>query len=81
MFDKRKAFTVGGWKVATRLATAHSHGGATLVVVGGMVLYADALRTNRDKILTLPDQTILCPGHGPMTTVGEEKRHNPFFPG
>jgi len=27
----------------------------------------------------LPDETIICPGHGPMTTVGEEKRHNPFF--
>jgi len=47
---------------------------------GGMVSYADALRTNREKIMTLPDETILCPGHGPMTTVGEEKRHNPFFP-
>ncbi|MEI8340611.1 MAG: MBL fold metallo-hydrolase [Verrucomicrobiota bacterium] len=46
---------------------------------GGMVSYEDALRTNRDKILTLPDETVLCPGHGPMTTVGEEKRHNPFF--
>lgn len=47
---------------------------------GGMVSYADALRNNREKILSLPDDTILCPGHGPMTTVGEEKRHNPFFP-
>ena len=47
---------------------------------GGMVSYADALRTNREKIMTLPDDTVLCPGHGPMTTVGEEKKHNPFFP-
>jgi glyoxylase-like metal-dependent hydrolase (beta-lactamase superfamily II) len=31
--------------------------------------------------LTLPDNTILCPGHGPVTTVGEEKKHNPFSPG
>jgi glyoxylase-like metal-dependent hydrolase (beta-lactamase superfamily II) len=46
---------------------------------GGMVSYADALRTNREEILPLPDDTIICPGHGPMTTVGEEKRHNPFF--
>ena len=46
---------------------------------GGMVSYADALRTNRTEIFTLPDETIICPGHGPMTTVGEEKRHNPFF--
>jgi len=46
---------------------------------GGMVSYADALRTNREEILTLADDTILCPGHGPFTTVGEEKQHNPFF--
>ena len=46
---------------------------------GGMVSYADALRTNRAEIFTLPPQTILCPGHGPMTTVGEERAHNPFF--
>jgi len=29
----------------------------------------------------LPDETIICPGHGPITTVGEEKAHNPFFAG
>ena len=45
-----------------------------------MVSYEDALRNNREKIMTLPDDTVLCPGHGPMTTVGEEKSHNPFFP-
>lgn len=47
---------------------------------GGMVSYADALRTNREEILTLSDDTVLCPGHGPMTTVGEQKTSNPFFP-
>ena len=46
---------------------------------GGMVSYADALRTNREEILTLPPETVLCPGHGPLTTVGEEREHNPFF--
>jgi glyoxylase-like metal-dependent hydrolase (beta-lactamase superfamily II) len=47
---------------------------------GGMVSYADALRTNRSEILSLPDETILAPGHGPLTTVGEQRAHNPFFP-
>jgi hydroxyacylglutathione hydrolase len=28
--------------------------------------------------MTLPADTVICPGHGPMTTVGEERRHNPF---
>ena len=45
----------------------------------GMVSYADALRTNREEILTLPPETVLCPGHGPLTTVAEEREHNPFF--
>jgi hydroxyacylglutathione hydrolase len=47
---------------------------------GGMVSYEDALRTNREKIMTLPDRTVVCPGHGPITTIVEEKKHNPFFP-
>ena len=46
---------------------------------GGGISYADALRTSREQILTLPADTVLCPGHGPLTTVGEEKAHNPFF--
>ncbi|MFZ1219493.1 MAG: MBL fold metallo-hydrolase [Chthoniobacterales bacterium] len=46
---------------------------------GGNVSYEDALRNNREKILTLADETIVCPGHGPLTTVGKEKRDNPFF--
>jgi hydroxyacylglutathione hydrolase len=46
---------------------------------GGNVSYLDALRNNLEKVLTLPDETIICPGHGPMTTVSEEKAHNPFF--
>ena len=31
------------------------------------------------NLLTLPNNTRLYPGHGPSTTVGEEKLHNPFF--
>ena len=33
----------------------------------------------REQILTLPAATLLCPGHGPLTTVAEEQAHNPFF--
>lgn len=46
---------------------------------GGMVSYPDALRTNREQIFTLPPTTVLCPGHGPLTTVEWELMHNPFF--
>ncbi|WPJ95610.1 MBL fold metallo-hydrolase [Coraliomargarita algicola] len=41
--------------------------------------YQLALNNNRNKLLTLSPDTVLCPGHGPMTTVGEELSHNPFF--
>jgi glyoxylase-like metal-dependent hydrolase (beta-lactamase superfamily II) len=26
-----------------------------------------------------PAETLICPGHGPLTAVAEEKAHNPFF--
>jgi len=43
--------------------------------------FDDLIRAVREKIFTLPDRTVLFPGHGPATTVGEEKRSNPFFTG
>ena len=33
----------------------------------------------KDQILSLPPETLICPGHGPLTSVAEEKEHNPFF--
>lgn len=39
----------------------------------------EAKRTVKKAILSLPDDTLICPGHGPLTTVGQEKEHNPFF--
>jgi glyoxylase-like metal-dependent hydrolase (beta-lactamase superfamily II) len=33
----------------------------------------------QEHILSLPPDTLLCPGHGPRTTVGEEQQGNPFF--
>ena len=45
----------------------------------GLSDYQPMLAGIRNKLLTLPDETILLPGHGPATTVGEEKEHNPFF--
>jgi len=47
---------------------------------GGVISFHDALATNRSEIFTLSDETVVCPGHGPMSSVGEEKAHNPFFP-
>jgi len=33
------------------------------------------------RTLTLPDETIVLPGHGPQTTIGAERRGNPFLTG
>jgi glyoxylase-like metal-dependent hydrolase (beta-lactamase superfamily II) len=35
-------------------------------------------RSIREQIYTLPDETVVLPGHGPRTTVGDEKESNPF---
>jgi glyoxylase-like metal-dependent hydrolase (beta-lactamase superfamily II) len=62
------------------------------VVFGGDVLFSgsigrtdfpdgdfDALKTNiHQKLFTLPDETVVYSGHGPKTTIGVEKRSNPF---
>ena len=41
-------------------------------------LYPTHLKSVRTRVLTLPENFILFPGHGPSTTVREEKAHNPF---
>jgi hydroxyacylglutathione hydrolase len=40
--------------------------------------FEDLQRAIHDKLFTLPDDTIVLPGHGPQTTIGREKRTNPF---
>ncbi|QMT18812.1 MBL fold metallo-hydrolase [Planococcus maritimus] len=37
------------------------------------------LKSIRDSLLTLPEETFLFPGHGPETTPGQERQHNPFL--
>ncbi|MFM8458095.1 MAG: MBL fold metallo-hydrolase, partial [Chthoniobacterales bacterium] len=37
------------------------------------------LRGIREKLFKLPDDTVVLPGHGPQTTIGEEKISNPFL--
>lgn len=62
-------------------------------VIGGDVLFqgsigrtdlpggshSQLLESIRTQLFTLPDETVVYPGHGPSTTIGEEKRSNPFF--
>jgi len=71
--------------------TYHVHGlDAPLSIVGDALFagsvggiksdYHTALNLIRDHILSGQDNTVLAPGHGPLTTVKQEKEHNPFFP-
>jgi glyoxylase-like metal-dependent hydrolase (beta-lactamase superfamily II) len=39
------------------------------------------IRSLKGKVLELPDETIVYPGHGPSTTIGEERESNPFLVG
>lgn len=41
----------------------------------------EILKSIRGKLLALPDETIVCPGHGLTTTIGEEREANPFLQG
>ena len=71
--------------------TYHIHGlDVPLAIVGDALFagsvggirsdYSASLQRIRDNILSAQDNTILAPGHGPLTTVLQEKQHNPFFP-
>jgi len=37
------------------------------------------IKTIKEKILPLPDETVVYPGHGPKTTLGREKKHNQYL--
>ncbi|HXZ27926.1 MAG TPA: MBL fold metallo-hydrolase, partial [Terriglobales bacterium] len=39
------------------------------------------LRSLHQRVLALPDDTLVVPGHGPLTTIGEERESNPFLIG
>jgi len=52
--------------------------GRTDLPGGSQALLVAAIRS---KILTLPEDTKVFPGHGPSTTIGHEKRHNPYLGG
>lgn len=65
------------------------------LVLGGDVLFEGSIgrtdllggdydlliRSIREQLLTLPDDTVVHPGHGPATTIGRERAGNPFLTG
>jgi hydroxyacylglutathione hydrolase len=41
--------------------------------------YEKIIRSLHEKVLALPDETLVVPGHGPLTTIGDEREGNPFL--
>lgn len=41
--------------------------------------YDKILSSLHDRVLALPDETVVVPGHGPLTTIGDERETNPFL--
>jgi glyoxylase-like metal-dependent hydrolase (beta-lactamase superfamily II) len=39
------------------------------------------MRSLHNVVLALPDETVVIPGHGPATTIGRERKSNPFLLG
>jgi glyoxylase-like metal-dependent hydrolase (beta-lactamase superfamily II) len=81
--------------VTFRLTTGEGTGAERKLLVSGDTLFAGSIgRTDlpgsdhgqmlaslRDKILVLDDETAVLPGHGPSTTIGQERASNPFLHG
>jgi len=74
-------------------AHGHSHAAAARRLLAGDTLfqgsigrtdlpggsYPQIIRSIHDKLLVLPDEMVVIPGHGDTTTIGEEREHNPFL--
>lgn len=66
---------VSPWRVFGGDVLFHGGVGRTDIADGSFEVLRTAIQ---EKLFTLPDDTIVLPGHGPPTTIGREKRTNPF---
>ena len=71
-YNKAQGFVIGG-DVLFRQSI-----GRTDLPGGSLDVLLESIRT---QLFTLPDETVVYPGHGPSTTIGYEKRNNPFLKG
>ena len=71
--------TAGGCSFLTQTAAFVGDAIFAGSVGGPNISYQAEIDSVRDNLLSLPNDVRLFPGHGPATTVGEEKLHNPFF--
>ena len=83
--------TLGGMDFDIRETPGHTPGGISLYYPAEHAFYRSIGRTDfpggdqaallrgiREQLFTLPDETSVYPGHGPSTTIGDERRENPF---
>jgi hydroxyacylglutathione hydrolase len=79
-------------KPAARDHSGHQHGDPPRLLAGDTLFQGSIGRTDlwggsmpqilesiREKLLVLPDEVVVYPGHGEKTTIGEEREHNPFL--
>lgn len=70
LYDRADGFLIGGDVLFQgSVGRTDLPGGSHAQLINGI----------KKKLLTLPDNTVVYPGHGPATTVGAEKRSNPFL--
>ena len=74
--DGSTSFLFNGTLFTGDMLFAGSVGGA----YADKATYDDILNSIRTKMFALADDTVIMPGHGPPSTIGLEKGHNPFFP-
>ena len=61
------------------IARSIDHSVADKMLAYGYTVVATLITAIREKLLTLPDATVVYSGHGPATTVGIEKNENPYL--
>ena len=94
--EEDEIIELGELKVQAIATPGHTTGGVSYkvnkTILSGDTIFAgsmgransswqDLYRSITQTLFSFSDDTALHPGHGPATTVGEEKRHNPFFCG
>ena len=68
-FAAQKKFIAGDTLFAGSIGRTDLPGGSMKKIMNSL----------HEKVLALPDETVVVPGHGPLTTIGEERESNPFL--
>lgn len=69
------SLSLGNWLFSGDALFCNSIGRTDIPLASGVQL----VNSIKEKLLILPDDTIVYPGHGPTTTIGQEKANNPYL--